>query len=131
MPIDAWLRQATLRLRAAGIDRPLHESELLLAHALGLAPEALLRAPDGPLAPERRAVADALLERRAAHWPLAYLRGTREFYSRSILVTPSVLIPRPETEVLVEQALGFLRTLQRPRLRALEIGTGSGCIAAT
>src|SRR5262245_38110527 len=129
--IEAWLRHAAARLRDAGIEGPRHESELLLAHALGREPTALWRAPEQPLAPTERAAADALLDRRASRWPLAYLRGVREFYSRAFVVTQDVLIPRPETEVLVESALAFLRSLERAHLLGLEIGTGSGCIAAT
>jgi release factor glutamine methyltransferase len=129
--IAAWLRQAAARLRGAGVESPRHESELLLAHALGLESIALWRAPEQPLAPAQREAAEDLLARRALRWPLAYLRGVREFYSREFVVTPAVLIPRPETEVLVESALAFLRSLGRPEALGLEIGTGSGCIAAT
>ena len=70
-----------------------------------------------------------LLERRAKHEPLAYIAGEKEFYSRPFAVNGSVLIPRPETELLVSEALGMARRISEPAI--VDIGTGSGCIAVT
>jgi release factor glutamine methyltransferase len=71
-----------------------------------------------------------LIARRAAREPVAYITGQREFYGRSFLVTPDVLIPRPETELLVDTALEHLRT-RRPAPSLVDVGTGSGCLAIT
>jgi release factor glutamine methyltransferase len=72
---------------------------------------------------------DELLQRRLRREPVAYIRGVQEFWGREFAVTPSVLIPRPETELLVEEALGFLA--RYPTATVVDIGTGSGCIAVT
>ncbi|MFO7300963.1 MAG: peptide chain release factor N(5)-glutamine methyltransferase [Acidobacteriota bacterium] len=72
-----------------------------------------------------------LIARRAAGEPVAYLVGEKEFYGRSFRVGPAVLIPRPETELLVERALAAVDALDRPDLRVIDVGTGSGCIAVT
>ena len=71
----------------------------------------------------------AMADRRARHEPVAYITGTREFYGRPFRVTPSVLIPRPETEGLIDEALKLRRHNSRPLI--LDVGTGSGCIAVT
>ena len=88
-----------------------------------------LRAYDEPLDPEAQARYDALAARLAGGEPLAYIIGTAGFYRREFVVDARVLIPRPETEHLVEAAITFLRERDRPR--ALDVGTGSGAIALT
>jgi len=106
---------------------PHAESRALLAHVLGTSREHLIAHPEQPV--EQAAVArfDELAARRLAGEPLAYLLGSREFYGRCFEVSPAVLIPRPETELLVEVALELLAGKPAPRI--LELGTGSGCIA--
>lgn len=123
--IGALLAQGRERLEGRSPSAAL-DAELLLADCLGLS-RAQLRA-----APEREAAATpieryrTLLERRRAGEPLAYLTGRREFWSLSLAVTPAVLVPRPETELVVERALA----LRDPgSCRALDLGTGSGAIA--
>jgi release factor glutamine methyltransferase len=82
-------------------------------------------APDG-----FAAALDAFVARREAREPMAYIRGRQEFYGRSFMVTPAVLIPRPESEFIIDEALAFLR--QAPEAtRVADIGTGSGCLAVT
>lgn len=114
-------------LDVAGIER--REARMLLAHASGV-PEASLAA-----FPERLVEAPAAArfrewaQRRRDGEPFAYITGWREFYGRNFKVTPAVLIPRPETELLVERAIECTRGLQRPRF--LDLGTGSGAIAVT
>lgn len=119
---------AAQHLRAAA-DRPQVEAELLLAHLLDCTRPHLLTHLDDALAPERAAAYQALVERRAAGEPLPYLTGRAPFFGREFAVTPAVLIPRPETELLVELALDWLA--QHPRARVVDVGTGSGCIAVT
>lgn len=131
------LRLSTEYLAAHGSASPRLDAELLLAEALGLRRIDLYLRHDQPVRePELSAVRE-LVRRRAAGEPIAYITGTREFYNRSFDVGPAVLIPRPETETLVELALHPLRELaggavdrSRPPVVA-DLGTGSGCIAVT
>ncbi|MCE4062980.1 peptide chain release factor N(5)-glutamine methyltransferase [Pandoraea sputorum] len=115
---------ATL-LREPGL--PPMESRILLSHVLGWSRTQLITRDREPLAPETVAVYRALHARRVAGEPIAYLTGTREFFGLTLNVSPSVLIPRPETELLVELALARIEGRQRPRV--LDLGTGSGAIA--
>ena len=124
MTFAQWTRAATLRIRGAGFEDAPIEAELLLGHALGLSRSAILAHALDPLGDP--GVADALLARRVAGEPLAYILGHREFYGREFLVGPGVLVPRQETEVLVMTALNALAQ----GARVLDLGTGSGCIAA-
>ncbi len=124
--LDAVLRSATRRLEAAGVDAPAREARLLVAHALGVAPGDLLRLP------RHAAVAvpalPALLRRRAeAREPLAYLLGTRGFWTLALAVSPATLIPRADTETLIEAALEAAPGRGSVR-RILDLGTGTGAI---
>ena len=103
------------------------EARALLAHALGSTREALVAHPEREVDGDAARRFDDLIARRSAGEPLAYLLGEREFYCRPFVVTPAVLIPRPETELLVQLAVEHARNLASPRL--LDLGTGSGCIA--
>ena len=103
------------------------DADLLLAHACGVTKEALYAHLDAPIGEDELARYGALVERRAAGEPVAYLRGYKEFFGLRFAVDPRVLIPRPETEVLVEAALAFLRATGRTCL--VDVGTGSGAIA--
>jgi release factor glutamine methyltransferase len=108
-------------------DSPRLDAEILLSRVLGLPRTALIVRGAEPMAAENRHTFDRLIARRAAGVPVAYLTGTREFWSLELEVTPDVLVPRPETEVLVEVALQLLPHDQ-PR-SVLDLGTGSGAIA--
>jgi release factor glutamine methyltransferase len=112
-------------LRASPL--PEREKRALLAHALGVAREYLLAHPEAPLAPRALERYARMAQARAAGVPLAYLVGVQEFYGLPMQVTPAVLIPRPDTELLVERALAALP--QDAPARVLELGTGSGCVA--
>ena len=109
------------RLVEAGIESPGLEADLLAAHALGRERSWVLAHP-GALAPKRL---EGLLARRLRREPLAYILGWREFYGRRFAVRPGVLIPRQESETLVESALDGMGG------NVLDIGTGSGCLAVT
>lgn len=109
-----------------GITQPRSEAEVLLAHVLGLERIQLYLNYDKPLSAEELAVFRGLIRRRAAFEPTQYITGRQEFWSLDFEVTPAVLIPRPETEIIVEKALGILG--DGPSL-VLDLGTGSGAIA--
>jgi release factor glutamine methyltransferase len=106
---------------------PALEARALLARVLGCTRERLLAHPEQPVDDGAAARWRALLRRRLEGEPFAYLVGEREFHGHCFLVGPDVLVPRPETELLVDTALELLRG--HPRARVLELGTGSGCIA--
>jgi release factor glutamine methyltransferase len=123
----AW---ATDDLRARDSETPRLDAELLLAHALGVNRIGLIVDRDRPLSDEELAKYRALHKRRRAAEPVAYMLGFREFYGRPFKVDPRVLIPRPDTETLVDVALR--RTRERSlSLAMLDLCTGSGCVAVT
>lgn len=124
-PMPASPTPRALLRQAAPLDA--HEAELLLAHALGVSRTWLFMHRDDPVGPAQAAAFEALVARRAAGEPVAYLVGRRGFWSFDLVVTPDTLIPRPETERLVELALERLPA-DRP-LRLADLGTGSGAIA--
>ncbi|HTF88076.1 MAG TPA: peptide chain release factor N(5)-glutamine methyltransferase [Planctomycetota bacterium] len=107
------------------------EAELLVAHALGIDRLRLFLELDRPLAPEEVTRGRALLSRRARREPVAYITGQREFYARPFQVDAAVLIPRPETELLVDRAREIVRSRELAAPRCLDVGTGSGVIALT
>src|SRR5688572_12135874 len=103
------------------------DAELLVAHVLGAGRPALAADPARTLAPEEMFALESLARRRLAGEPVAYLTGRREFWSLDLEVTPDVLVPRPETELLVERTLGAIAPCARPAV--LDLGTGSGAVA--
>ncbi len=109
-----------------GSPQALVEAKVLLLRAARLSEEGFLAAPQAPLPPDAQAFFLRLVEKRKRGVPLSYLTGTREFWSIPLGVSPSVLIPRPETEVLVEKVLELS---SRERETILDVGTGSGNIA--
>lgn len=119
--------EAAGRLRAAGIDQPRREARLIVALAAGVEPQTVIGWPERPLEKEAAASLPKLLKRRCSGEPLSRLRGTREFWSLSFLLSEETLDPRPDTETLVEGVLAAIPDRRRP-LRLLDIGTGSGCI---
>jgi len=125
--VGGLLCQAGQRLRAAAIESPRLEARLLLAHALGCRTDDLLRDPHAavPAAPASRFA--ALLGSRLEHTPVAYLTGEREFWSLPFLVSPATLIPRPDSETLIEAALAAFPERGVVR-RVLDLGTGTGCL---
>jgi release factor glutamine methyltransferase len=105
------------------------EARSLLALALGCSRESLIAHPGRPVSAAVAEQFETMCARRRSGEPMAYLLGQREFYGRRFRVDPSVLIPRPETECLIEVALRHLQDRDSPRV--LDLGTGSGCIAIT
>jgi release factor glutamine methyltransferase len=118
------VREGSSRLRAAGCDTPRLDAEVLVSHALGVERAVLLAHPELPLEPEAAARADEALRRREAREPVAYVTGRRAFRFIEIEVDRRVLVPRPETELLVEEALGLPAAA-----RVHDLGTGSGAVA--
>jgi release factor glutamine methyltransferase len=121
------LRAAAEYLERKGVDSPRLDAELLLARALGLARLDLYTQHDRPLSDDERAVARALVERRGGREPLAYILGDWGFRRLTLLTDARALVPRPETEIVVERALALIEHVEEPRV--LDVGTGSGAIA--
>jgi release factor glutamine methyltransferase len=127
MTVGAALRQAEQRLRDAGVGDPVLDSERLLRHALGWDRAAVIAGGADVLPAPAVKRFFALVDQRAARRPLQHLTGTQAFWRHEFVVTPDVLIPRPETEILVEAALERMRGRAAPVV--VDVGTGSGCIA--
>ena len=125
------VRMAREFLERKGVDSPRLEAELLVAHALGLDRLKLFLSLDRPVSGAEVDRARDALVRRGRREPAAYITGSREFYGRPFRVGPGVLVPRPETELLVDRAREIVRERVCGVLRVLDLGTGSGCIAVT
>lgn len=124
---SAWLTAA--RQRLVRVENPGLEAQVILGHVLHQSRAALMAHPERELTSAQLAELDHLLSRRLSGEPLPYLLGRWEFFGLEFLVTPAVLIPRPETELLIEKALGWLNTHPDKR-RAADVGVGSGAISA-
>lgn len=123
------LDDAARTLRAAGIEAPRGDARLLLLHAAGVTPAALVADPARPLPPEAERRFAELVRRRAGREPVSHLLGRREFWSRDFIVGPAVLDPRPDSETLIEAALEALPA--RGAAAVLDLGVGSGCLLLT
>ena len=128
------VREAVLNisksLSGAGIEEHLLEAELLIGAALGMDRAALYTSFNEDVPGSSLHRVDKLVTRRLTREPLPYILGYREFYGMSLEVNPGVLIPRPETEILADEAIRLARQMpRRPPLRIVEVGTGSGAIA--
>jgi release factor glutamine methyltransferase len=124
--IAECLRRASEQLRAASVVNDVLDAQTLLAHALGQDRTYLIVQFNQPVAPEQQARFHALIERRAMGEPLQYITGRQEFFGLEFEVGPDVLIPRPETELIVEETI---RLAQSSSPVILDLCTGSGCIA--
>jgi release factor glutamine methyltransferase len=126
MTISQARRALAECLRGRGVDTPDLDARLLVGHALGLDHSALAAAAARALTQAEAERLEAVLARRLAHEPVARIRGSKEFWSLPFAVTPDVLVPRPDTETVVEAALAVVA---RDRtLRIADLGTGSGAI---
>jgi len=130
------LGSGTARLKESGSESARLDAELLLAHAVGIDRTGILAHPEAPLGPAQLATYEQGIERRGRGEPVAYIRGLKEFYGLSFGVDARALIPRPETERLVELALERItematataRPVETPKLRVIDLGTGSGAV---
>lgn len=131
----ALVEAGTERLRAAGSDTPRLDAELLLAHAIGVDRTAVIAHGEAPVGADATATYESLIARRETGEPVAYLRGIKEFHGIALTVDARALIPRPETELLVDTAIATVMTaltsgVDRPAApRVADVGTGSGAIA--
>ena len=114
-------------LQSAGIEAPRVDVEWMLVHLLGLTRTGLKLEADRLLSPDEEERLEAFVARRARRIPLQHLLGEVDFYGLRLRVDGRVLVPRPETELLAELAIGFLRGVSDPMV--LDVGTGSGCLA--
>jgi release factor glutamine methyltransferase len=121
------IQEIAQRLSAAGIDSARLDAEVLVRHTAGLSRSALFQRYPDPLPPDIELVLEMLVTGRLAGRPVAYLVGEREFMGMAFRVGTGVLVPRPETEILVEWALAHLR----PGARVVDVGTGSGAIGVS
>ncbi len=129
MTISDALEQAAERLRDSGVSESRREAASLLAFVLQKDAAFLIAHPEYDLSADEINTFEQYLNRRANHEPFQYIVGRQEFYHLDFEVSPDVLIPRPETEILVECAINILSGLENPRL--CEIGVGSGCISVS
>lgn len=128
---NAVLEQGIHTLTQAGNEDARQDAQLLLSHVLGVDRAQLYAYPEREITQKQQQQFFALIEQRAQHTPIAYLEGHQEFYGLDFLVDKRVLIPRPETELLVETALKFLRAKLDEGPIVADIGTGSGTIPIT
>lgn len=119
-----WAARALVHLPAG---EPRREARILLGHATGLGPERVFASPSRRLGAAERACFAGLVRRRAGREPMAYILGEREFWSLPLAVTPETLVPRPDSEAVVEAALEGLEA-RNGAVRVLDLGTGSGCL---
>jgi release factor glutamine methyltransferase len=125
--IAAAINQAAAKLRAHGVNEPRLEAALLLSHIIGCDRAFLIAHDDRTLSAERSQAFSASVSRRASGEPLQYITGHQEFFKLDFAVTPDVLIPRPETELIIEAVLELFPG--QAHCFFADVGTGSGCVA--
>ena len=129
--VDRLLKWTRAHFQSKGLDEPRLKAELLLAHALGCKKIDLYARFDHVPSEQPLGKYRELVKSAARAEPIAYLIGRKEFYSLDFEVTPDVLIPRPETELVVEEAINWIKARAPASTTVCDIGTGSGCIAVT
>ncbi|MEO7540281.1 MAG: peptide chain release factor N(5)-glutamine methyltransferase [Pyrinomonadaceae bacterium] len=129
MNITAAINSASDALRDSGVEQPRRQAASLMAFVLEREASFLIANPEYQLSPPEIAAFESVVGRRVDREPYQYIVGKQEFYGLEFEVTPEVLIPRPETEILVEDAIDVLSVL--PAARLFEIGVGSGCISVS
>jgi release factor glutamine methyltransferase len=131
LTVGRALQLGTERLKREGIDSARLDMSLLIGETLGIDRLGIYTSLERPLDPAERARARELLARRLRREPVAYILGRREFYGLEFDVAPGVLIPRPETELVVEIALNWLKAREDDAPTCVDVGTGSGAVAVT
>ncbi|MEN3333183.1 MAG: release factor glutamine methyltransferase [Blastocatellia bacterium] len=131
LTIAEAISEGARRLERTGASEARRTAGVLLAHRLDVDRTHLLMHPEQAISEEDYKTFLQMIERRAAGDPLQYITGHQEFYKLDFLVTPAVLIPRPETEFLVERVLALIGEAQQTAPLIVDVGTGSGCIAVT
>ncbi|OOC48092.1 peptide chain release factor N(5)-glutamine methyltransferase [Thioalkalivibrio versutus] len=126
--LDTLLQGLRTRLQDAGIETPGLEARMLLGAATGRDTAQLIAHGTDPATPEQASRVDVLCRRRCAGEPMAHILGRRSFWTLELGVSPACLIPRPETELLVEHALTAINACSRAHPRVLDLGTGTGAI---
>lgn len=131
MKIDHWLDDATAKLSTTGVESAMLDAQLLLVHVTGQPREWLLAHGEYELSGSELEKAIQLCTRRAEREPLAYILGSKEFYGREFMVNENVLIPRPESEAIIDVLKDILKHVLNDEMTIYDIGTGSGCLAIT
>ncbi|MDB5177882.1 MAG: putative Modification methylase, HemK family [Candidatus Saccharibacteria bacterium] len=134
MNVQAWIREATTELVGAGIGTAKLDAELMLSHTLRKPRTYLHAHTDDEISERELEIANSRLALRIDRVPLAYILGHKEFYGRRFIVNPSVLIPRPESEAIIDTLKDLLpdtRALPGHTIRLVDVGTGSGCLGIT
>ena len=124
-----FYREAVGQLRSAGVSNAANEAMWILEHAIGLTRKMVHIFPDQVVSEAEQRQARKLLERRASGEPIQYLLGTQEFWGLEFMVPSGVLIPRPDSEVLIQTMIPYVKESSNPWL--VDVGTGSGCLAVT
>lgn len=130
MNISRWLIQSTKSLKSIGVTSARLDAELILAETIRRDRTYLHAHRDEELDPRRQDIANARLSLRLDRVPLAYILGYKEFYGRKFVVSPQVLVPRPESEDMISLLLELVEPSDQPRT-LIDIGTGSGCLGIT
>ena len=132
--IDAWLRNATAQLKGVGIDSARLDAEIILAHTIKKPRTYLHGHGDEPIDPRDKEISDARLDLRLDFTPVAYIIGHKEFYGRRFKVSTATLIPRPETENMIDMVKDSMSAtvpLLPKSIHLVDVGTGSGCVGIT
>jgi len=127
MRLTKWLEKAAKKLEKANCKTPRLDAEVLLMHALGEKREFIYTYPETKLIPSQQKKLNKTLERRLKHEPIAYIISRKDFFGLPFYINRAVLIPRPETETLMEEALNLIKK-EKPKT-IYEVGTGSGAVA--
>lgn len=131
MKLHEWTTEATVELAGVGIGTAKLDAELILSHTLKKSRTWLHAYRDEELSLRHKEIANSRLALRLDRVPLAYIIGHKEFYRRRFSVTPAVLIPRPESEAMIELLLKRVTSKNTSSLRLVDVGTGSGCLGIT
>lgn len=134
MIIDEWLREASADLKKADIPSARLDAELILAHTIRQTRTFLHAHGSDELSPRQEDIANARIELRIEHTPVAYIVGHKEFYGRKFKTTPAALIPRPESEAFIELLADIIPKnlpLIPTKIHLIDVGTGTGCLGIT